>query len=387
MHYLLFLHHYRISFIFRCIVKRKIILIDSTWPINSRTKKFQNSFSKKFETKVCAWNRSGLKSKYQDDEFVIESNTTYGRRLKKLIHLPVFLFHIIKVLRSVRPDLVFASHWDALILTKIATFFISSSPKIIYDCLDLPTSSNRFLLIFLRVIESVFCRRVNLIILASRYFDRFYSNYNILIYENYPSCKITRNDNSSSNLLEKISVIKNEEVTYLSWIGVVRYEKVLKNIAEVLRLSNGNLNLMVFGDGPAFKWFQDYVLEIGIFNSVHFFGRYEQSDLFDIYSSSDLVWAAYPTEDFNAIYAISNKYFECSYFCKPIIVSANTEMAKNNLSNKNILAVNESDALDIFSTISSRFKKYGTYEKYEPDITWESHEQKLITKIEDLFDY
>lgn len=39
---------------------KKILIIDTTWPINSRTQRFKNSLDSIFRTFVVAWNRNGV---------------------------------------------------------------------------------------------------------------------------------------------------------------------------------------------------------------------------------------------------------------------------------------------------------------------------------------
>ncbi|HFG1781785.1 glycosyltransferase [Vibrio cholerae] len=367
-------------------MERNVLVIDSTWPINSRTERFYSTLSKKYDVSVCAWNRSGLKGDYSQHQYVLESNTSYGNSIKKLMHLPMFLFHIVKVLRMVRPEMVFSSHWDVLILSRIAMFLAKSDSKVVYDCLDLPTSRNKIVLYFVRALEKVFCHNISLVILASRYFSRFYSGKNKLVFENYPSSLVC-NRNGYGSLLEEISKfrsVKKDSVTYISWIGVVRYPEILRNILEAIRLSDGRLALLVFGDGPHLQWLFNYTSELGISSHVHFFGRYQQADLSHIYDCSDFVWAAYPSKDFNVKYAISNKYFECSYFCKPIIISNRTEMAKDNSENNSVIAVDEYDVADIMKVMSFAEKDV-PYNKYEPDVSWESREHLFLERMESLF--
>jgi len=103
-----------------------------------------------------------------------------------------------------------------------------------------------------------------------------------------------------------------------------------------------------------------------------------------IYDVTDFVWAAYPTLDFNSIYAISNKYFESSLFSKVPIFSKKTKMAESLACNNNVLTVDEYDIVNINKTLSEAVNKdWGKipFIKYELDKYWEDEEYKLLEAI------
>ena len=95
-----------------------------------------------------------------------------------------------------------------------------------------------------------------------------------------------------------------------------------------------------------------------------------------------MVWAAYPTNDYNAIYAISNKYFECSFFEKKIILSSKTKMAESLINNQSVILVDEYSYDDIRKKLLLNVNiSIENYNKYESDTSWEEQEIKLIDFI------
>ena len=92
-----------------------------------------------------------------------------------------------------------------------------------------------------------------------------------------------------------------------------------------------------------------------------------------------MVWAAYPTNDFNAVYAISNKYFESSFFEKKIILSKKTKMAEDLDKNPNVILVDEYSSCDIREKLLSNINlKQDKYQKYTTDTSWEDQEEDFI---------
>ena len=76
-------------------------------------------------------------------------------------------------------------------------------------------------------------------------------------------------------------------------------------------------------------------------------GRYENSQLANIYSEADLVWAVYPNNDYNVKYAISNKFHESINIGKPCIYAEKTELGNFVSSNRIGFVVNPYSVDDI----------------------------------------
>lgn len=361
---------------------KKILFVDSTWPVNTRTSRFISTFQGRFNCSVCAWNRGGSKESYPHNTYILETDVGYGNAFKKLFALPLFFQHIIKVCKKECPDIVFASHWDSLFLVLLAKTFVRNDIFIVYDCLDIPTSKNKIILNFLHWLERKMLKSVDLTIFASRFFDKLYSGNNLSItFENYPSKVLCDKSIEPPNWYHSVLDLDRGKLN-LSWIGVVRYPEVLISVLKFIKRTN-RYRLLVFGDGPSLNYMQKLVNEMHINDKVSFFGRYSNKDLRYIYDVSDLVWAAYPTNDFNTRYAISNKYFECSLFSKVPIVSEGTMMSKCKGEGSSIISVNECSVDDIFGKLE--VYDFGReFKKYESDLFWECHELKLFEAFDDM---
>lgn len=358
---------------------KKFLIIDTTWPINSRTERFKNSFKKYFEVIVSAWNRGGEDCKdIGNDTYLLEHKIGYGNQIKKLLKLPLFILHNYRVCKNQKPDIIFASHWDSLICAVILKLVWNRKLKIVYDCLDLPTFSNSIVRRIIMLIERISLRFVSLTIFASRYFKPLYSSkLKSYVFENYPSLNLLGSSLDLPNWAKNYDEKMLKSTKNVAWIGVVRYFEIINNI--LLAIKGTKINFFIFGDGPELDRVKKAVHSFGLNNQVVFFGRYKPSDLRWIYENSGLVWAAYPTNDFNAIYAISNKYFECSFFEKQIILSKKTKMAEGLNKNPNIILVDEYSSSDIREKLLSNIDiNLIEYCKYENDTSWEDQEKNFI---------
>ncbi|WP_105265355.1 hypothetical protein [Pseudoalteromonas sp. T1lg76] len=359
---------------------KKIVFIDTTWPINSRTARFKSTLARKFDVIVSAWNRGEYTKEIPEDARVLQNNLKYGNQLKKLLSLPKFIKHCYKVIKTEKAEVIFASHWDSLLCAVLIKKFLNKKIDVIYDCLDLPTSNNQLVLNGLRVLERYLLRSTQVTVLASRYFKGLYSEkLTTYVFENYPS-KVTFENGLKQNQSYFHAPISIDGVS-VAWIGVVRYFNILENILEAIQ--GTDIHFLVYGDGPELENLKKRVSDLEMDKQVSFFGKYQLADLPNIYESVDFVWAAYPTKDFNALYAISNKYFECSYFSKVPIFSKETMMAKDlkNRSN-NVILIDEYNVSDIRKELLSKSNLLKeSYSKYEPDIFWEDREDDFLRFI------
>lgn len=364
---------------------KKVLIVDTTWPINSRTERFKNSLKTAFDVVVVAWNRSSKVVEAPKKTYLLESELGYGNQIKKLLYLPKFAWHLYRSCQKEKPQVIFASHWDSLFCAILVKVVLRKYRfKLVYDCLDMPTFSNKVISKLVNFIEKKSLKFVELTIFASRYFKELYPvDIKYLVFENYPSSSLLGSKEVLPVWLETYDINKLKQMDNVAWIGVVRYFSIINNI--LLAIKETNVYFFVFGDGPDIDKVKRAVDDYGLIDRVIFFGRYTPADLRYIYKLSGLVWAAYPTLDFNAVYAISNKYFECSFFEKKIILSKKTKMAENLQQNLNVVLVNEYDPENIKKNILSNITvQTYEYEKYEPDISWEEKEVDFIQAIANI---
>ena len=290
----------------------KICIIDSTFPINTRTKKIEESLVSYYgrnSVSVIAWNRDGREYENKPYEYIYVDKAAYGSKIQKLLKIKNFKRYIKKCINSSKFDYLIASHWDVLYLTSKVT----SKKNIIYDNLDIPTHDNIVVLKFLQVLERIALKKCCAIIFASRFFIPLYD------YDN--GVKILLENKPSKKLIPTIRQIHAGKIR-ITFLGVIRYFDILKNLVSALEGMN-SFELIFYGDGPDLKKLQNFVKEK---KNIILKGRYDNSILQNIYDESDIIWAVYPNKDYNVKYAMSNKFHESIMLNKPCVFAKNTKL-------------------------------------------------------------
>lgn len=288
----------------------KIVLIDTSIPINTRNDKYIESLREFFpesEIKVITWKRDDFQMDIPDYYYLYESPAEYGNPWQKLIKLFGFAKYARRVLRQYKPDVIIASHWESLLVTPSN---VEGNPLIIYENLDVPTGG-KIVRGLTRYFEMRKLKHVDLIVHASRFFKELYP-------ETIPQIVL---ENKSKFSFEAMPLEEHKN-TVVSYIGTVRYRDILSNfISAASKVSNVDVN--IFGDGQDLNSLRE---EYGRLPNVKFTGTYPFSDIPKLYSKSDVVWAAYPNKDFNVIYAISNKFHESMMCGVPCIYADKTKL-------------------------------------------------------------
>lgn len=363
---------------------KKILVVDTSYPINSRTNKFCSSLIQEYDVNVLAWDRSGTEKSSPKGYTLFRMRSEVGNRIKKLILFPLFILFGIKTFIKFKPDVLFLSHWDSLLLGCLMKIF-RFKVKLIYDCLDMPAASNKYILKILRRLESFCLRFSDLTIFASRYFpERYDKKLRSIVFENYPSKSLLEYTADKPKWHSQVESLRSQGRTVVSWVGVVRYPSVLKQLIESFQ--ELDMQLFVFGDGPSLDFAQKLVNKKGIEDKVHFWGRYSQGELPYIYNFSDFIWAAYPTDNLNAVYAISNKFFECSMFERVPVISSRTRMADDLKVSypHNVILVDEFDIDDIKEKLVLADSGEFTFKRYQEIQFWEDRSEDLMDEIRKL---
>lgn len=354
----------------------RILIIDGIYPINTRNRRIINTLKKKYEVKFCAWNRGNIE--FEDKEnYIYSSNEGYGKKIKKLLGMKNYLNFIKQTINNYNPEIVIASQWDMLLLTILSDF----KGKIIYENLDLPTSSNKVILKTLLLLEKVMLKKIAGIIYASRFFIPLYSKYKIkkLLLENYPLREID----------EKEFEIEKKKKLRISFIGGLRYFETMKNLL-IASQDKENIEIYLIGKGPENDRFKNFINENRLKN-IFIIDSYKYEEIKKLYLNTDFVWAVYPNRDYNVKFAISNKFFESILFEKPCFFAKNTllgDFVEQNqigitvdpynveeIKNK-IEKLNENIILDLQKNI----KKYKDNKK----LYWEDNKIELLKFINEI---
>lgn len=351
---------------------KRLCLLDTSYPINTRNIRLLESLKENYKIDYITWNRD--ESEIINDGFkakVYVKKSKYGNKFLKAIKLIGFFNFIKSNIKSDRPDIVIASHWDMLFICYLLKFKYNF--KLVYDNLDMPDSKSKILRILITLLERLCTKKVDGIILASRFFKKFYTNTNYLIYENYTFMNNTH-----------LSVPKNSVPKNIAFLGNVRHFELLKNLALAFK-NNKNYNIHIYGSGIVKDKLEKYCFSNQI-NNINFYGKYNYNDIETIYTKIDYVWAAYPNQSFNVKYAISNKFFEVISQNKIGIYSNNTELGDfvkfNKIGivvdpysiesiRKEIFSLEKNDAIQQILTNLTGFKS-------KENVLWKEHEFKLL---------
>lgn len=354
----------------------RILIIDGIYPINTRNKRIINTLKKKYEIKFCAWNRGNIE--FEDKEnYIYSSNEGYGKKIKKLLGMKNYLNFIKQTINNYNPEIIIASQWDMLLLTILSNF----RGKIIYENLDLPTSSNKMVLKILLLLEKLMLKKIDGIIYASRFFMPLYSKYKIkeLLLENYPLKEIDEKDFET----------EKREKLRISFIGGLRYFETMKNLLSASQ-DKENIEIYLIGKGPENNRFKNFIKENKLKN-IFIIDSYKYEEIKSLYLNTDFVWAVYPNRDYNVKFAISNKFFESILFEKPCFFAKDTLLGDFVKQNKigitvdpynveeikiKIEELNESTILDLQENI----KKYKENQK----LYWEDNETELLKFIDEI---
>lgn len=288
----------------------KIVLIDTSIPINTRNVKFVESlrqFMPESEVKVITWDRDNYSGNIPDNFIVYHAVAEYGNAKEKLKKMFGFGKFVHRVLNETLPDVIIASHWESLLCTPNK---LPNKPLIIYENLDVPTGGIVVRGIT-RYLELRKLKNVDLIIHASRFFKELYP-------DSIPQIIL---ENKSKFNFEAIPHEQHDRKV-VSYIGTVRYRDILSNFIIGASQVN-NVDVEIFGDGQDLDYLKK---EYGKLKNVRFHGTYSFSEIPMLYSKSDIVWAAYPNKDYNVIYAISNKFHESMMCGVPCIYANNTKL-------------------------------------------------------------
>jgi glycosyltransferase involved in cell wall biosynthesis len=354
---------------------KKILLVDSTYPINTRNVRLLSSLKKILgnyaDISLLVWNRDESEMPETDIvTYTYREPAAYGNALAKLFKLKGFGEYIRKVNQALKPDYIIASHWEVLWLCAKAKI---KGQQLIYENLDMPTASNPILLRLLQLLERSSLRKADAIIHASRFYPdkyTFFKGKQVLI-ENRPP--------QSPALNQVARQYAGNDPLRVAFTGIIRYFDVLKNLIDAAE--NLQVEILFYGDGPDMGRLKAHAEGK---KYVRFFGRYNYGEIAGIYATIDLIWAVYPSEDYNVKYAISNKFFESMVLNKPAVFAEDTELGRMVRQKGTGLAVSPYDGIAIRKLLSEIAANREMLADINRNISaageklfWEDEEQRL----------
>ena len=321
----------------------KIVLIDTSVPINSRNEKILRSFNKYFpdcELHLISWARDGDKNNPYDTEkwmsHIYVKRSPLGKRLIKAVNIFGFARYLNCIIRKISPDMIIASHWDTLLS-------ITESNKknriIVYENIDMPDMTGPAGWC-IRNAEIKKAKKAKIMICASRFFvEQYPIDINWAILEN------------KSTLFFQNETYRTHKPLHVSFVGRIRNLPILKNLVCALK-NDSRFFLSFHGDGEDLDALKAFSSDC---ENVCFTGRYQYEDVLDFYKETDVIWAAYPNKSVNVKYAISNKYHESLLTGVPGIFSENTSLGEYVVNNGLGFTVNPYEITSIRLMIESLY--------------------------------
>ena len=356
-------------------MKKKVLLIDTAYPINGRTEKVLDSLKNRyphFEYHIVSWNRQLLDISIPDNYHLYQKRSDLGARLKKFINLFGFKRYVRSIVSKVSPDIIYASHWDSLYTLPLN---ISKDIFVIYDNIDVPDGGFVRRTIG-RILERISINKSNLIVFASRFFEELYSNYHIskCIIENKPRLEKKDRSDIPSNPLK------------IAYLGNIRYVETLVPLIKVVA-NDPRYILDFYGGGPDCNFLKKYECD-----NIRFHGPYHYSEVETFYLSSDIVWAAYPNKDFNVKYAISNKFHESLNFSTPGIYAENTKLGDYIVKERIGFVVNPYEKASVKQLLDDIANdpsvildvRHNIQKVYERETTWEDDMEYIYAVMKNI---
>ncbi len=305
-----------------------VLILCDHYPLSPRVKKLRASLEKLYDgctVRVLAWNRN-LEGGVVREDYVYSFDQLlgYGNKMAKIMNLPRFARAAKTVIRDFRPQYIHAIDLEMLIVAVLMGY----RAKVIYEVYDIKASNNRFVNLLREKIETILIHKhVHKVVLASPFFTEYYRGLGVddsimTVLNNKPTKEILSKGNSGFMDKYKSSM---EHKRVIGFIGTIRYPNILLTLITAVQ-DLDDFVVLLAGDGPSLARIRHEIEGRKIKDKVIITGAFSQDDLPCIYKVCDYVWAAYPPDDLNVKYAVSNKFFEAQLFGKPVLVSRCTRL-------------------------------------------------------------
>ncbi len=226
-------------------------------------------------------------------------------------------------LESIGPDLVYVSGVELLLALKNSQ---KSNYPVVCEIADIPGNNHivKHKIIghlMEKYITELIKKRTDYLVFTSQgYYDKYYklkglSDKEFFIFENLPLKSIF------GEYHETTDQIRSEGKLVIGYIGAVAYYRSLRTLFEACS-DFKNVEIIVAGKGPDYEKVKE---EAKKYNNVMVTGQYDyERDILRLYSSVDVVYSVYNTDNFNVRLALPNKLYESIVCGKPIIVASGT---------------------------------------------------------------
>lgn len=357
---------------------KRIAFLRSTSIINdSRATKEIESYRKNNNKVITfGWNRQNIKIKNDSENMFFNEQSQYGSGIKNIFKMLKFQKWLYKNLKKQRKnyDIIHACDFD----TASVGYKISKKyhKKFVYDIYDYYVDCHN--LSFLKkIIERKDIKIINnadKVIICTEQRKKQIIKANpkeIVVIHNTP--KIKQEINEQNFDLKKIKIC---------YVGILQDNRLLKEICEEIT-TESNLELHIGGFGKH----EEFIKELSKKNkNIKYYGQMKYSDVLELESKCDILFATYNPEIPNHKYSAPNKVYEAMCLGKPIIVCKNTgvdELVKK----EKIGYVINYDAKEFIKTIKKITNKdyelisKTTYKLYNDKYNWNKMFNDYLKKM------
>lgn len=223
------------------------------------------------------------------------------------------------------PVMQYAFGLDAAFMSTLA--FDRTIP-LIYEVGDIrvPLENNSSLARCIRRFESRLLRRASrLVVTAPAFLEQYFSRLDAqaaqktVVIENKLPAEYARTITRPSDFVPNARL-------RLGFVGALRYRDSLLPMLDAVADRPSDYEFHVYGDGPL----RDAVIQRSRnATNVYYHGPFRNPDeLEKIYHSIDINYVVYDNRDPNVRMALPNKLYESIYFGRPLVVAAETDLAK-----------------------------------------------------------
>ena len=358
-----------------------MILTNSFDPDLRTYKEAKYLIQKGFRVQILCWDREG---RYPDKETEIIEGirikrfypySQYGTGLKQIVPFIKFVKECRAYIRKIKGKY----YCHCADLDGMITGFLScprARVKLVFDMREFYESGSLtrfryFVRLAVRFLQDRCYRIIYLNNLQKKYVRK--RNYNKLVYlPNYPES--TKFKNTEKTKSDKIQV---------SFIGYVRHEKQLRALMDAAALFRDKIDVHIHGRGVCYDSLKEYAQA---YENCFVTGDFNHECIDNLYQNTDLLFCVYDVRDDNDKHAYPTKFFEAIITKTPMIVAADTVIAKFCEKYEIGFAINNhyKEALvDIFSRITKSDNLLRRMRENEAKIQkkylWEQVEKNLDT--------
>jgi|GEM_PF-338553 len=346
--------------------KKKIIILFPHAP-NPRMIKRIDALKNDFNVQVIYWDRGTGNDKKNEIPAIIERKVIIrkgneGNPLGRIGTTLQVMRDAIKFIKKNKPDFLYLSKTDMLMVGVIYKKFFNRNTKIIYEVSDLHTLIidpqrkffKKIVSYLLNRIERILCKSIRLLVVTSEYFYKYYyrdfvDSKKLLFIPNTPNPEVFKNFSRKKN-----------KVFTIGFIGAVRYGKQLEMLIDAAQ--ECNVNVLIAGIGVDYNRILQYA------NGKEFvevYGAYiYEKEIKSLYERVDCVYSVYDASMKNVQIALPNRLYEAVYTTTPIIAAKNTYLGEIVEENNIGISVKYDDFSDLVNAINNLKNNEGLIESF-----------------------